>query len=263
MSKLRKPEQGWAWIPNAILQNKSLSLKAKGLWAYLNSKPDGWIFSIDRIANETADGRDAVRSAIHELEAAGLLARTRRSIGTGWEEEYDLRAKAGNSHAGNSYVGKSHVGKPDDIIKQKIIRQNKEKQNKETLMPAPAKPAPARQLPQEAKDLAELLHDKILENKPDRKIPAGWEKRWAEDIDKMHRLDDRSWEAIKACIIWSQRDDFWHQNILSGANLRKHYDRMADRARSERNSSQALASQIFSQDGNQAVETARKMGLLP
>lgn len=263
MSKLRKPEQGWAWIPNAILQNKSLSLKAKGLWAYLNSKPDGWIFSIDRIANETADGRDAVRSAIHELETAGLLARTRRSIGTGWEEEYDLRAKAGNSHAGNSYVGKSHVGKPDDIIKQKIIRQNKEKQNKETLMPAPAKPAPARQLPQEAKDLAGLLHNKILENKPDRKIPSGWEKRWAEDIDKMHRLDGRSWGAIKACIIWSQRDDFWHQNILSGANLRKHYDRMADRARSERNSNQALASQIFSQDGNQAVETARKMGLLP
>ena len=130
-------------------------------------------------------------------------------------------------------------------------------------MPAPAKPALARQLPQEAKDLAELLHSKILENKPDRRIPSGWQERWAEDIDKMHRIDNRSWEAIKACIIWSQRDDFWHQNILSGANLRKHYDRMADRARSERNNSQALASAIFSQTPEQAIETARKMGLLP
>ena len=265
MSKLRKPEQGWAWIPNAILQNKSVSLKAKGLWAYLNSKPDGWIFSIDRIANETADGRDAVRSAIHELETAGLLARTRRSIGTGWEEEYDLRVKAGNSHAGNSYVGKSHVGKPDDIIKQKIIRQNKEKHNKETIMPAPAKPAPARELPKEARQLAERLHKWILKNKPDRKIQNGWEDRWASDIDKMHRLDGRNWKQIMEAIDWSQRDDFWRQNVLSGANLRKHYDRIEDRARMEMeyNSSQALASQIFSQDGNQAVETARKMGLLP
>lgn len=258
MSKLRKPEQGWAWIPNTILQNKSLTLKAKGLWAYLNSKPDGWTFSIDRIATETADGRDAVRSAIHELESAGLLARTRRSIGTGWEEEYDLRAKAGNSYVGNSYVGKSHVGKPDDIIRQNKIRQNKVKQNKETIMPAPAKPALARQLPQEAKNLAELLHSKILENKPDRRIPSGWQERWAEDIDKMHRIDNRSWEAIKACIHWSQRDDFWHQNILSGANLRKHYDRMADRARSERNNSQALASAIFSLDDREAIKMMEK-----
>lgn len=267
MAKLKKPNQGWAWIPNQILQNKDMSLKAKGLWAYLNSKPDGWTFSIDRIAAETADGRDAVRSAIHELEDSGLLTRTRRSVGTGWEDEYDLRIKpqTGNSSVGNSYVGKSHVGKPDDIIKQNKVRQNKVRQNKKNNMPAPEKPAPAREIPEEAKQLAQRLHKWITKNKPDRKIQKGWEDRWATDIEKMHRLDGRGWEAIAACIDWSQRDEFWRQNILSGENLRKHYDRMSDRAKAEReqNGSQELASAIFSQDGDAAIRTAQKMGLIP
>ena len=132
-------------------------------------------------------------------------------------------------------------------------------------MPAPAKPAPAREFPQQARELAKRLHAGIIKNKPDRKIQDGWEDRWARDIEKMNRLDGRSWEAIAACIDWSQRDEFWRQNVLSGETLRKHYDRMSDRARAERqkNGSQELAAAIFSQDGNQAVETARKMGLLP
>lgn len=265
MAKLKKPNQGWAWIPNTILQNKNLTLKAKGLWIHLNSKPEGWVFSAERIAAEQADGRDAVRSALRELEAAGLLSRSRRSVGTGWEDEYELRTspKPAASYDGKSHIGKSHVGKPADITKQKIIKQNKVKQ-KNNIMPAPAKPAPAREFPQQAHELAKRLHAWILKNKPDRKIQDGWEDRWARDIEKMNRLDGRSWEAIAACIDWSQRDEFWRQNVLSGETLRKHYDRMSDRARAERqkNGSQELAAAIFSQDGNRAVETARKMGLL-
>lgn len=265
MTKLKKPNQGWAWIPNSILQNKNLTLKAKGLWIHLNSKPDGWNFSAERIAAEQADGRDAVRSALRELEEAGLLIRTRRSVGTGWEDEYELRTapKPPVSYDGKSHIGKSHMGKPVDIIKQNKEKQYKVKQK--IINPAPAKPAPGRELPEEAKKLAKRLHAWITKNKPDRKIQDGWEERWATDIERMHRLDGRTWEAITACIDWSQRDEFWRQNILSGENLRKHYDRMSDRARAERqkNGSQELAAAIFSQDGNQAVETARKMGLLP
>lgn len=265
MTKLKKPNQGWAWIPNSILQNKNLTLKAKGLWIHLNSKPDGWNFSAERIAAEQADGRDAVRSALRELEEVGLLTRTRRSVGTGWEDEYELRTtpKPSVSYDGKSHIGKSHMGKPVDIIKQNKEKQYKVKQK--IINPAPAKPAPGRELPEEARKLAKRLHAWITKNKPDRKIQDGWEERWATDIERMHRLDGRTWEAIAACIDWSQRDDFWRQNILSGETLRKHYDRMSDRARAERqkNGSQELAAAIFSQDGNQAVETARKMGLLP
>ena len=265
MAKLKKPQQGWAWIPNAILQNEKLTLKAKGLWVYLNSKPDGWTFSIDRIAEEQQDGRDAVRSAIHELEEAGLLIRTRTSIGTGWDDDYTLRTKAS---VGNSYVGKSHVGKPDDLIKHNKVRQNKVKQkNKDTLMSAPAKPALTREKSEDlakAKKLAERLKARILQNKPDRKLQTGWVERATQDIERMHRLDGREWKNILAAIEWSQQDDFWKQNILSGEKLRKHYDRMSDRARAERqkNATQDIGSAIFRQPPEQAVATARAQGLI-
>ena len=149
----------------------------------------------------------------------------------------------------------------------KIVNiDNKSRDNKvDNLMSAPAKPAPTRELPNEAKELAHLLHYLILQNKPDRRIQDGWTDRWAEDIEKAHRIDGRGWEQLKAAIIWSQRDEFWKQNILSGEKLRKHYDRMSDRARAERekNASQDVASAIFSQTNEQAVENAKKLGLIP
>lgn len=60
-----------------IINNRSLSFKAKGLWMYLKDKPTGWRFSVARITSQTADGRDAIKSGLKELEQAGLLKRTK------------------------------------------------------------------------------------------------------------------------------------------------------------------------------------------
>lgn len=265
---INRTEQGFTQIPNRILNHPKLSLKAKGLWAFLASKPSGWSFSAERIAAQNHDGKEAIGSGLRELEAAGLLTRETKSLGfKRFETTYILADEFGaGKFADVKYANELYADeKPVSISNKENSNKESSNKEKEILMSAPAKPAPTRELPEEAKQLAERLHNWILRNKPDRKIKNGWQERWAADIDKMHRLDGRSWEAIKACIDWSQRDDFWRQNILSGENLRKHYDRMSDRARSERekNGSQELASAIFSQDGNQAVETARKMGLLP
>lgn len=264
---INETAQGFTQVPNWILNDPELSLKAKALWAFLASKPTGWNFSAERIAAQNQDGKEAIGSGLRELERAGLLERKVASKGyRKFETTYTLKSKIdAGKFVDGKYANELYVDEKPGSISNKED-SNKENSNKEKriLMSAPAKPAPTRELPEEAKQLAERLHNWILRNKPDRKIKNGWQERWSADIDKMHRLDGRSWEAIKACIDWSQRDDFWRQNILSGENLRKHYDRMSDRARSERekNGSQELASAIFSQDGNQAVETARRLGLL-
>jgi len=62
-------------IPNQILNDENLSLKAKGMFGYLQSKPDGWSFSVKRIALQMKDGETSVMSAIKELEKAKLLKR--------------------------------------------------------------------------------------------------------------------------------------------------------------------------------------------
>lgn len=71
-------------VPNHILNNKELSFRAKGLYAYLRSKPEDWEFRVQNIIKASAEGRDAVQTAIKELEAAGYVQRIAfRSTKTG------------------------------------------------------------------------------------------------------------------------------------------------------------------------------------
>ena len=66
-------DQPFGWEPNEIIFNPNISLKAKGLWLYMNAKPDGWFFASERIAKETSDGITSVRAALKELASYGLL----------------------------------------------------------------------------------------------------------------------------------------------------------------------------------------------
>lgn len=68
-------------VANDVLNDPKLSLKSKGLYAFLYSKPDGWNFEANRISKQSKDGRDSVRGAIKELEDNGYLEREKLSDG--------------------------------------------------------------------------------------------------------------------------------------------------------------------------------------
>lgn len=67
----------WA-VPNAILNDKNLSMKAKWLFCYIQSKPWDWDFSSKRIALETSDWIDGIISWLSELENNWYLRRERK-----------------------------------------------------------------------------------------------------------------------------------------------------------------------------------------
>jgi len=71
---------------------------------------------------------------------------------------------------------------------------------------------------------AKLLYDLILGNDPKAKKPNM--QNWTNEIDKLHRLDKRSFEEIEAVIRWCQKDDFWHTNILSAGKLRSQFQQL-------------------------------------
>ena len=48
-------------------------------------------------------------------------------------------------------------------------------------------------------------------------------ERWAQDIEKLHRIDGYDYELITKVMDWSQQDQFRRQNIKSGATLRKQF----------------------------------------
>lgn len=55
------------------LNDPRLSFKAKGILAYLMSKPDNWKVVVQDLVNNSADGRDSVYSGINELKRYGYL----------------------------------------------------------------------------------------------------------------------------------------------------------------------------------------------
>lgn len=77
MTELRKYNNaGSVAIPWTTAQDERLSFVARGVLAYVLSLPDGWAYSIERIAKSCkatvkGSGREAVTSAMRELEDAG------------------------------------------------------------------------------------------------------------------------------------------------------------------------------------------------
>lgn len=67
------PRANFTWIMHTTLYSPVISFKAKGLWCYINSKPNGWQFAAERIAKEAKEDIKAIRSGLKELVDSGLL----------------------------------------------------------------------------------------------------------------------------------------------------------------------------------------------
>ena len=79
----------------------------------------------------------------------------------------------------------------------------------------------------EAYLLAKFLEKCITENNPKFPQNESQRQRWAKDFDLMLRIDRIDADDIAAAIEWSQNDNFWRSNILSGKKLREKYQQLA------------------------------------
>lgn len=75
MSRLFNPASNFTIVSNNIVGDPELSWKAKGIFLYLCSKPDGWEFFMHEIKMNATDGIKSVRAGIAELEERGYLKR--------------------------------------------------------------------------------------------------------------------------------------------------------------------------------------------
>lgn len=82
MSIIRiKKGREYVSIANAILQNKILSWEARGIMAYLLSKPDGWECRNYDLVNQGPAGKHIIHRVLKELQAAGYIYRYQKSDG--------------------------------------------------------------------------------------------------------------------------------------------------------------------------------------
>lgn len=77
-------DKNFIMVPNYILMQRNISLKAIGLYAKLLSFPNDWNFTEKGLMSLIKDGKDSLKSALQELEDLGLFYKfqSRKSNGT-------------------------------------------------------------------------------------------------------------------------------------------------------------------------------------
>ena len=88
MAKLHIKNRYWV-TPQEVLNHRWLSWKSKGLYGYIQSKPENWDFAISRF--EGKDWKDSTQSWVWELEQFWYLHREKKRQPDGtWDIEYTL-----------------------------------------------------------------------------------------------------------------------------------------------------------------------------
>lgn len=80
-------EVNFTQVANSVLREPKISLRAKGLYSLMYSKPPGYVFDSTRLSKESKEGRDAVQVAMNELIRIGFMTRKKLSNG---RCEYEL-----------------------------------------------------------------------------------------------------------------------------------------------------------------------------
>lgn len=73
-------KKNYTVIDNTVLQDTSISFKAKGIFAYLWMQSDTWNFYEKEVVKHSTDGISSLRAGIKELENHGYLLRQRKRI---------------------------------------------------------------------------------------------------------------------------------------------------------------------------------------
>ena len=68
---------GYTVMSNTHLQDRRLTLKAKGLFSIMLSLPEKWNYSLKGLSNICLESVDSIREGIKELETAGYITRSR------------------------------------------------------------------------------------------------------------------------------------------------------------------------------------------
>ena len=107
-------------MSNVFLQRKDLSIKAKGLLAYMLSLPDDWKFTIGGLTSQLKECKSSVAAMLNELEHNGYLQRhyTRAADGKIAEAVYEIFEQPALSYPtlDNPTLEKPQVDNPQTVL---------------------------------------------------------------------------------------------------------------------------------------------------
>lgn len=74
--RVRKRPNNFVMLDKTFLEDDRLSFKAKGILAYLLSKPDNWKVIVGNLVKYSKDGKSAVYAGLKELKECGYYVKT-------------------------------------------------------------------------------------------------------------------------------------------------------------------------------------------
>jgi hypothetical protein len=74
-------DDNFTMINNKWLRDERLTFKARGLLAYIESHTIDWKINVSWLVSHSVEGKEAIRSAIAELELLGYLKRDQDNVG--------------------------------------------------------------------------------------------------------------------------------------------------------------------------------------
>lgn len=110
------------------LRDKRLTLKAKGLLSQMLSLPEDWDYTLSGLSHINRESKNAIRSAVNELERAGYIHRRQTT-------------DAGGKFSTNEYVIHKHPDQPEPLL-EKPLSENPTTENPSPVKPSPVKPSP-------------------------------------------------------------------------------------------------------------------------
>ena len=124
--------KNYTTISNQLFKNKTISLKAKGLMAYLLSLPSDWNLSINGIVACSKEGRRAIGNTIKELISAGYIERNQirdRGKFIGYDYFVFEQPKCSFEATDKSFTDKS-IQISKEVIKERINKNTLSKSEK-------------------------------------------------------------------------------------------------------------------------------------
>ena len=136
---LRKPKNPYGSSPRKLLEDRNISLKAKGIYAFMECKINGWNFTASSMASQLKESRKTILVAMQELKANGWLTYHKNRDGSGVYEligNYVTSPQPENdtmllqNHSPKSTQCKNHTVPKTDCINKKDYSNKNNLSNK-------------------------------------------------------------------------------------------------------------------------------------
>jgi len=134
--KLHKDNNPFTQVPNELLTSKKITLKAKGLYSFMATKPNNYNFTIKSISSQVREGAGTVRVALQELREFGWISYFKEPNGSGiytlhWTAACVTTPGVKNPHVEKAIVQKvTRINKIDPIINKSNNNKSLERYEK-------------------------------------------------------------------------------------------------------------------------------------